>query len=235
MNNVKLVHGNYIIDLADKNAHSVSIYGNTFIDGNLVTSGNLTYVDSETIRLQDQFIELNLVDFSSQVDPEQAAQDHYNDAPPNALISGLLVKVRHSAPDVDGDTMSGNYAGLRYNENVESWQVARETADGLGGVWSDLTAGGPVAGNIYEVQLNNGAGVLTSDATLKYDWTQQTLIVDGSTTLVDQAVAPTVEPGATKIYAQPPGAGESGVYITNDNNTDELITRRKAIVYGLIF
>lgn len=236
MNNVKRVNGNYIVDLADKNAHSVTIKGNTFIEGNLVASGNLTYVDSETIRLQDQFIELNLVDFSTEIDPEAAAQAYYGNPPPTAMISGLLVKVRHSETG-----FTGNFAGLRYNENIEAWQVAQDTSDGLDGSWSTLTTGGAVSGNIFEVQLNDGSGSLTSRDTLKYDWTTGTLnvantvAVDGSVLLEEQVTPPLAETGVTKVYAQTPGAGESGVYITNDNNTDELITRRKAIVYGLIF
>jgi copper(I)-binding protein len=48
--------------------------------------------------------------------------------------------------------------------------------------------------------------------------------------------APTSITGNTVVYAQTPGAGNTGLYVTNSNQTQqqqELITKNKAIAYAL--
>jgi len=37
------------------------------------------------------------------------------------------------------------------------------------------------------------------------------------------------------LYAKAPGSGGTGIYVTNTNTTDELVSRSKAIIFGLIF
>jgi len=41
--------------------------------------------------------------------------------------------------------------------------------------------------------------------------------------------------GNNQIYAKTPGTGESGVYYSNTNTSDELISKSKAVFYGFIF
>ena len=55
------------------------------------------------------------------------------------------------------------------------------------------------------------------------------------TKLTDQASDPTGVSGFAKVYAKVPGSGGSGVFVSNINSTDELVTKSKAIVFGLIF
>lgn len=222
MNNVKRVNGNYIVDLVNP-GDKVYINGDIDISGSATITGEFTYVDTENTRILDQFMELNI---SSNV-------AIYN----GSTLSGILVRTDAS---IDHLNETG-FAGIRYNDTNDTWQVSSATSNGTNGSWSTLTTGGSVAGNIYEVQLNDGAGSLTASSLLTYNTSTQTLSVasttdlDGVLVMQDQFSSPTPQTGATNIYAQPPGAGESGIYVSNDNTTDELITRRKAIVYGLIF
>jgi len=46
---------------------------------------------------------------------------------------------------------------------------------------------------------------------------------------------PAVTPLYNTIYAKDPGAGGTGVYVTNNSVSDELVSRKQAIVFGLIF
>lgn len=39
----------------------------------------------------------------------------------------------------------------------------------------------------------------------------------------------------TLYYSGTPGGGGTGLYYVNDNNSDELVSRRRAIIYGIIF
>ena len=53
--------------------------------------------------------------------------------------------------------------------------------------------------------------------------------------LTEQSSDPAGASGFTKVYAKVPAGGGSGVYVANINTTDELVTKSKAIVFGLIF
>jgi hypothetical protein len=53
--------------------------------------------------------------------------------------------------------------------------------------------------------------------------------------LDNEASDPSSETGSNVVYAKTPGNAGSGVYFTNSTATDELVSRSKAILYGLIF
>ena len=59
--------------------------------------------------------------------------------------------------------------------------------------------------------------------------------LDGSIALTDQSSAPANVAGATVLYANTVGSGGSGVYFVDGSTTDELVSKSKAIVYGIIF
>jgi len=54
-------------------------------------------------------------------------------------------------------------------------------------------------------------------------------------TMTEQGSDPTAVVGETRVYAKTPGQGGSGVFVANNIATDELVTKSKAIVFGLIF
>jgi hypothetical protein len=53
--------------------------------------------------------------------------------------------------------------------------------------------------------------------------------------ITEQGSNPTATSGITRVYAKTPGGGGSGLFVANQDNTDELITKSKAIAFGLIF
>ena len=61
-----------------------------------------------------------------------------------------------------------------------------------------------------------------------------TLQVGAPIQLTDQA-APSSVSGATLIYANTAAGGGSGVFFVDGSTSDELVSKSKAIVYGLIF
>ena len=51
----------------------------------------------------------------------------------------------------------------------------------------------------------------------------------------DEGGAPTQVAGATLLYAATAGGGGTGLYFVDSSTSDELVSKSKAIVYGLIF
>jgi len=60
--------------------------------------------------------------------------------------------------------------------------------------------------------------------------------VDGYLNLADQTTAPTSTSGVNKIYSKATlGMGKSGVFFVNTTTSDELVSRRRALGFSMIF
>jgi hypothetical protein len=52
---------------------------------------------------------------------------------------------------------------------------------------------------------------------------------------IDSAVTPNAVTNNTILFARAPGAGDTGLYVTGSTNrAEELITRRKALLFSLV-
>lgn len=54
-------------------------------------------------------------------------------------------------------------------------------------------------------------------------------------TMAEQAADPSAVASKTKVYAKTPGGGGTGLYTTTQSGSDELVSKRKAMIFGLIF
>ena len=80
-----------------------------------------------------------------------------------------------------------------------------------------ITNDGTIFGNL--VYSPNGAVTLSANLVIQ-----------------NTSVAPTATSGYNTVYAQTPGSGGSGLYVTNSTYTaQELATKSKAITYSIIF
>ena len=61
------------------------------------------------------------------------------------------------------------------------------------------------------------------------------LLINPVVALTEQVSDPTPTATETKMYAKEPAGGGSGVFVANQNTTDELVTKSKAIVFSMIF
>jgi hypothetical protein len=98
---------------------------------------------------------------------------------------------------------------------------------------ASISAGGLSVNNINIVTntITN-----TSVNNLILTATNNNIEVNGVLNLDDQAVPPAGVTGATKIYSQAAaGAGKTGLYITNVNNSDELIAKNRALLFSMLF
>lgn len=195
----------------------ITLASDTTVGGNLTITGTTTTISATNTEIKDRVIVLN--------DGE----------------SGAGVTGRYSGLEIDRG--SSDNALIVFDENDDTFKVSTDngsTFDSiLTGVGAGLTAvvqdtspqlGGDLdinSFNIVSAQSNediqlvpNGTGRVTIASALK---------------LNDLASAPASATGATLLYADTAAGGGTGVYFVDGSTSDELVSKSKAIVYGLIF
>jgi hypothetical protein len=195
----------------------ITLASDTTVGGNLTITGTTTTITTTNTEIKDRVITLN--------DGE----------------SGAGVTGQYSGLEIDRG--SSNNAFIVFDEVSDTFQISTDggsTYDSiLTGVGSGLTSvvqdtspqlGGDLdlnSFNIVSAQSNediqlvpNGTGRVTIASALK---------------LNDLASAPASATGATLLYADTAAGGGSGVYFVDGSTSDELVSKSKAIVYGLIF
>jgi len=204
-------------DLTFDATGNINLASNTIITGDLTVSGTTTSVSSTNTDIADRVITLN--------DGE----------------SGAGVTGRYSGLEIDRG--SSDNAFIVFDENDDTFKISTDNGSSydtiLTGVGAGLTAvvqdttpqlGGDLdlnSFNIVSAQSNediqlvpNGTGRVTIASALK---------------LNDLGSAPASATGATLLYADTAAGGGSGVYFVDGSTSDELVSKSKAIVYGLIF
>jgi len=209
MNNYKRIDGDYTIQIVnDENA--LTLESKTVnIVGNLEVGGNLTYINTEELQVTDPFILLNSSDGGA----------YYAN-------SGIITHKSASA-----------YAGIRYNTANDKWELSTSTGvDGTTGTWSEIgtAAAGSVAGSDTHIQYND-SGSFGGEANFTYNDSTNQMGLDGSIALTDQSSAPSNVANATVLYANTASSGGTGVYFVDGSTSDELVSKSKAIVFGIIF
>ena len=227
------------------------------IDGNLTVQGTTTSVETVNSEITDNIILLNdnetgagITLGTSGIEIDRGSLTNvsfvYDDSVDafRALEGTGLTNIRAKTPvPLDDD-------------NTVATKIYVDTAAG-GAVTS-------AAGVENSVQFNTG-DAFDGDSNLLYDGTSLTvgntaistgaitvddtngnleLSANGSGTVYVRSVVrlenessdPTGIAGSNQLYAKTVGNGGSGVYFSNtDNTTDELASRRKAIIFGIIF
>ena len=131
---------------------------------------------------------------------------------------------------------TNTYAGLRFDVATNAWQISSNVT-GLGaGTYSNLlTSGSPsvAAGSNTQVQFNQ-SGVLGATANLTFDYAANKLTLTGHQAFANIA-KPTNVSNAVVLYSNAIGSGGTGLYFTSASANDELVSKSKAIVFGIIF
>ena len=204
------------------------------IDGNLTISGSTTSVETTNSTIKDNIIVLN----NGEVGAGVAG---------GAGTAGIQID-RGSLPDV----------ALRWNETADEWQI---TTDGSTYVAIQTGSAG-AAGSDRSIQYND-AGALAGDAGLTWDGfnldigditinsgsigtnasnSDLELFASGAGTIHLRSVVkleneisdPSGVSGNNLLYAKTPDVGNTGLFFANINNSDELISKSKAVFFGLI-
>ena len=209
------------------------------LDGNVQVTGSSTSVDVITSVISDTSIILNAGETGSGV---------------STLGSTAQIVIdRGTLPDV----------ALRWNEAIDSWQITSDGSTyadlltGSGGVvaaagsdtYVQYNDGGFLGAEanfaydytnnlLYVGNVTIGNNAITSNTTngniaLNANGTG-TVNISTATALTFQGSAPGSTASLTKFYAATPGAAASGLYFVNTVDSDELVSKKKAIMFGLV-
>jgi phage baseplate assembly protein gpV len=187
------------------------IADNVTITGNLTVSGTQTTVNSVDTAINDRVIVLN-------------------DGESSAGVSGGT-----SGIEVDRGTSTN--ARFVYDEVTDAWQLddgsgslvpVVQSVTGLTEVVDDTS---PQLGGDLDVNGNN-IGQASADVTILAE--EVNLDAD-AVRILNNPGTPSSEAGYNKLYAATPASGGTGLFVTNSTATEELVSKSKAIVFGIIF
>ena len=139
-----------------------------------------------------------------------------------------LTSGQSGGPNLDAGLMvergTENTVGIRWHERSQEWQY---TSDGI--VWN--TFSGTVVKQDKDPHL--GGNLIVGDYTITNDTGNVTI---GPVVQLEQITTdPDNRPGYSSLYAKATTSGNTGFFVSNEKTKgDELITKRKALVYSLI-
>ena len=207
----KRISGDYNIETISGN---VAITSDVIISGNLTVSGAQTEVTSTNTNITDRVITLN-------------------DGETGAGVTGV-----RSGIEVDRGTSTN--ARFVYDEATDAWQLDNgsgslvpvvQSVTGLTEVVDDTS---PQLGG--DLDVNSQSIVSTSDGniTLAPNGTGVT-VINSAITLSEES-DPTGAANVTKLYAKEASSGGTGLFTVTDTvGPEELVSKSKAIVFGIIF
>ena len=132
---------------------------------------------------------------------------------------------------------NGLYAGLRFDTVANTWQISNSVNGAGVGTYSDIltsATSGNAAGANTQVHFNN-AGAFGASANLTYDYITSGLTLQGSEIFGNIGTTPSYTGNGVAVYNNTMGGGGTGLYVINSQVNDELVSKSKAIVYGIIF
>jgi len=214
MSTHKRVNGDYAISTVGA-SDNVSITTHTVtITGNLNVAGTQTTVNSTDTDIADRLIVLNKGESGAGV---------------TGNISGIQL-----------DRGSSTDARLAYVESVDKWNIDQgngtltpivSSASGLTTVVDDTT---PQLGG--DLDINSNSIVSTSNGNIAISPNGSGITIINSAIKLSEESDPSGEANVTKLYAKEAGSGGTGLYFVTDTfGPDELVSKSKAIVYGIIF
>lgn len=218
MSTYKRIDGDYnIISINPSDGDNVNITTHTVnITGNLDVAGNVTYINTEELTVDDPFITVagnNTGNISTAAFQEQ----------------GLVAQ-----------TSSNTYAGIRFNNSTLEWQIS-PSVDRDGAPLSayqpiGTSTAGNVGGPLGSIQFHDAGNVLGGTAELSWDNTAKQLTLQGQVELGNIGSAPTPVANSVIVYhRESSGVGGSGVYALSTTQDVELIDKQAALVYSIIF
>ena len=204
----KRIDGDYVITTINSQDRVIIDTNTVEIQGNLDVSGNLTYINVEELNIRDPFILLNASNTGSY-----------------ASNSGILTHKTATA-----------YAGLRWSNTAAQWQVSNNTSQsGETGTWVNiLNDADGAAGANTQIQFNDG-DAFGASANLTFDKAVNRVTLQGHQVFGNIVTDPGATANAVALYHNQAGTGGTGLYFRDPVDADELVSRRRAILFGIIF
>ena len=128
------------------------------------------------------------------------------------------------------------FAGLRFDVTSNTWQIS-SSVNSLGvpvASYANIATGSTSAGGANtQLQFNNNNG-FGGSANLAFNTANNQLFLSGFQAFANTATPANVA-NAVAVYSNVIGGGGTGLYFTSASANDELVSKGKAIVYGIIF
>jgi len=215
----KRVKGDYTIESIDSGDKIVlHEAGGITITGDLIVTGASSLIQSTNTTIVDNQIVLNSGELGAGISEGE---------------SGIEIDRGGSAN-----------VGIRYNETLDYWE-ANDVDVASPGDWYPLNASIAASFNLVsDLTPQLGGDLDVNGFSITSAAGGDIVIVAGTTGLVkldqdlsfkEQVTDETPTAGYNKLYAKTVGKGGSGMYFANSTDADELVSRKKAILYGLIF
>jgi len=133
-------------------------------------------------------------------------------------------------------TGPSTFAGLRFDVTSNTWQISSSVTS-LGvpvASYANIATGSATAGGANtQLQFNNNNSFAGS-ANLAFNTSNNQLFLSGFQAFANTATPANVA-NAVAVYSNVIGGGGTGLYFTSASANDELVSKGKAIVYGIIF
>ena len=222
------------------------------LDGNLTVTGSTTSVETVNSTVKDAIITLNqgevgagVTSGTSGIEVDRGSSNSssftFNETADvwEAKIGSSYAVLRAATPVDDNDVATkafitqsvvsvspgGNTTSIQYNDGAT-----------FGGSNDLVWNGSAVIIGQNIILGNTGIGVLPSDSNLEIAANGTGKIYFKNVLRLDNVLSdPTSDAGSNVLFVKTPGNAGSGVYYTNTSSADELVSRTKAILFGLIF
>lgn len=213
MSQTKRVQGTYTV-VSD----GTTLDSDVTITGNFTVTGTTTSVETTNAEITDRQIVLNKGEVGAGVTGVYSGIEIERGSVSNAWL----------VFDESTDTFRISYDGgatfttiATSASGVGLENVVEDTTPQLGG---DLDINGF---NITSVNSNEDINIIPNGT--------GNVVLDSSMRLNDQVGTPSAVSNATVVYAAPSTGGGTGVHFVDGSTTGEMVSKTKAIVFGLIF
>ena len=208
----KRITGTYQITAGD-----MTISNDVTITGNLTVSGTTASIETTNSEITDKIVRYNKGETGSGVgSPGFSGIEIERGSVANALLV---------FDESDDNFKISTDGGASYNS------ILVTSLTGLTEVVDDTT---PQLGGALDVNGKAIVSVSTNEDIQLQPAGTGRVAVDGALKLNDTST-PTAEAGATILYAKAAAGGGTGLHFVDGSTSDELVSKSKAIVYGLIF
>lgn len=212
----KRISGDYNIESIGGN---IGITSDTVtITGNLTVTGTQTTVNSTDTAINDRVIVLN-------------------DGESGAGVTG-------GTSGIEVDRGSSTNARLVYDESSDSWKLDNgsgslvaiaTSASGNVGLYNVVEDTTPQLGGALDVNGQSIISASNGNIVVAPNGTGELQLDSNAVRILNNPSTPSSESGYNKLYAKTPSSGGTGLFFTNTTASDELVSKSKAIVYGIIF
>lgn len=221
------------------------------IDGNLTVTGSTTSVETINSVILDNIIVLNQNEVGAGVTAGSAGIEiergsltnttftfNESDDAWEAKIGSSYGNIRGASPVFGNDLATKDYVDAGIGSSLPGGPLTSiqfNNGGSFGGSANLYWNGSSLV--VQDVFIGTGSisvGTSNSDLEISANGTGK-IYFKNVLRLDNEASDPTSETSSNVIYSKTPGNAGSGLYFTNSTATDELVSRSKAILYGLIF